>query len=262
MKRRWIIAGTAAWALVIGGLAYFSYRYDSPTARDQTTIAEALPTLDTALGSVYAALDPASSVAVLSGYTRTDQSCRVTSAREGTRFERILMVYVKSSEEGPTIDRVKSALPASYKASVSHTLTTHTLSADAGNFVLLRGGMVAAGQLRFTADTGCRVQDAPVVEATPQSEKANRAPVQAVLDTLGKPASSWQTHRLTCPSGGTLWTVEAKAPVTDDTKARTTVPPSAVVLDTEKLFAYRAGEAGASLRKDTDSLTITSTAGC
>ncbi|WP_238019993.1 hypothetical protein KZZ52_03530 [Dactylosporangium sp. AC04546] len=262
MKRRWIIAGTAAWALVIGGLAYFSYRYDSPTARDQTTIAEALPTLDTALGSVYAGLDPASSVAVLSGYNRTDQSCRVTSAREGTRFERVLMVYVRSGDEGPTLDRIKAALPASYKASVSHSVTTHTLSADAGNFVLLRGGMVAAGQLRFTADTGCRVQDAPVEEATPHSQNANRAPVQAVLDTLAKPASEWRTHRLTCPSGGTLWTVEAKVATPDDTKARATVPESAVIQNSEKLFAYRAGEAGVTLRKDAETLIITSTAGC
>src|SRR5437899_2598858 len=88
VKRRWIIAGVAAWALVIAGLALYSYRNDPPTARDQTTIADALPTLDEALGHVYAALDPATSVAALGGYTRTDSSCKVTTAREGTRSPR------------------------------------------------------------------------------------------------------------------------------------------------------------------------------
>ncbi|GAA0709799.1 hypothetical protein Drose_02905 [Dactylosporangium roseum] len=262
MKRRhWIVAGVAAWALVVGVLAYYSYRNDHPTSREQTTIADALPTMDTALGRVHAALDPATTVSVLGGYTRTERSCRVTSAREGTRFERVLIVYTKKDQEPAVLDRVKSALPAGYGASVTHTASSHVLNADAGGFVAMRGGVTAPGTVRFTVDSGCRVQDKAVTEAIPPSESANRAPVQAVLDTLGQSAESWSTHRLTCQSGGTLWTVEATAPG-DAAKARTTVPPAAVVLDDPKVFAYRAGAAGVSIRTGDGELVITSTAGC
>src|SRR5690348_15056367 len=95
VSRRWIVARVVALAVVVAGFALYSYSSDPPTAREQTTIADALPTVDTALGRIYAALDPAASVAVLGGYRRTEASCRVTSAREGTRFSRDLMVYVK-----------------------------------------------------------------------------------------------------------------------------------------------------------------------
>lgn len=261
MKRRWIIAGVIAWALVIAGFGYYSYRNDPPTARDQTTIADALPTMDEALGRIFAALDPAGSVSSLGGYTRTERSCRVTTAREGARFERVLLVYTRKDTEPALLDRVSGALPPAYKSSVTHSPTTHLLNADAGNFVAVRGGVTAPGQLRFTADSGCRVQDEPVAEATPASETANRAPVQAVLDTLGQTATEWRTHRLTCPAGGILWTVEATA-TGDGARARTTVPASAVILDDAKVFAYRAGAAGLTLRTSDTALTITSTAGC
>ncbi|MFG2037674.1 hypothetical protein [Dactylosporangium sp. NPDC048998] len=259
--KRWIVTGVVAWAAVVAGLALYSHFHGRPTAREQTTIAEALPTVDGALGRIYSALDPASSVAVLGGYRRTEVSCRVTSAREGTRFARDLTVYVKKSSEGATLDRVKAALPAAYKASVVHSGGTDLLSADAGNFVAVRGGVPEPGQLRFTADTGCRIQDERVTEATPPSQNANRAPVQAVLDTLGKPASEWRTHRLSCPAGGALWTVEAVTSG-DGATARATVPASAVVLDEPRVYAYRAGAAGVALRTEHDSLVVSSTAGC
>lgn len=261
VKRRWIIAATAAWALVVGGLAYYSSRNDPPTARDQTTIAEGLPVVDEALARVAAALDPATSVAALGGYTRTDSSCRITSAREGTRFERVLLVYVKQDTEPSVLERIHGALPAGYEAHLVSGPKAHLLTADAGHFVTLRGAVTQPGQVRFTADTGCRVQDAAVEEATPQSQNANRAPVQAVLDTLKQPASRWLTHRLTCPGGGTLWTVEAVT-TGDGAASRGTVPATAVVLDEPKLFAFRAGEAGVALRVESDALHITSTAGC
>lgn len=261
VKRRWIIAGTAAWALAVGGFAYYSSRNDPPTSRDQTTIAEGLPVVDEALSRVAAALDPATSVTALGGYTRTDNSCRVTSAREGTRFERVLLVYVKKDTEPALLERVHGALPTAYKPHLVSGPNAHLLTADAGEFVTLRGAVIQPGQVRFVADTGCRVQDAAVEEATPQSQNANRAPVQAVLDTLKQTASQWRTHRLTCPAGGTLWTVEAVT-TGDGAASRTTVPAAAVVLDEPKLFAFRAGEAGVALRVDGDALHITSTAGC
>ncbi|MGI5246961.1 hypothetical protein [Dactylosporangium sp. CA-139066] len=261
MKRRWIVTGVVAWAVVVTGFALYSSLEGTPTAREQTTIADALPTVDAALGHVYAALDPQASVAVLGGYRRAEMSCRVTSAREGTRFTRELIVYVHKAAEGPTLDRVKGALPASYQASVAHHDDEHLLTADAGNFVAVHGASYGPGVLRFTADTGCRPQNAPVVEATPASQNANRAPVEAVLSTLGTTASQWRTHRLTCPDGGALWTVEAVT-TGDGAKARATVPAAAIILDQEKTFAYRAGAAGVSFRTEDGNLVVASTAGC
>jgi hypothetical protein len=239
----------------------YSNRSDPPTAREQTTIADALPTVDEALGRVYAALDPASSVAALGGYTRTEFSCRVTTAREGTRFSRELMVYVHKASERDVLDRIGAALPAAYQPSVTHSDSTDLLTADAGNFVAMRGGVTAPGQIRFTADTGCRPQDSAITEATPAAPDADRAPVQAVLDTLGKPASEWRTHRLTCPTGGALRTVQAVT-TGDGAPAHATVPAPAVVLDEPKIFAYRAGAAGVALRTNDGSLLVSSTAGC
>lgn len=261
MKRRWIIAGVAAWAVIVAGLALYSYRTGRPTAREQTTIAEALPTVDAALGRIHAALDQGSSVTALGGYRRTEAGCRVTSAREGTRFVRELTVYVRGSTERDALDRVRAALPAGYKAAVVHTDSTDLFSADAGNYVAVRGRVSAPGEITFTADTGCRVQDAPVVEPTPPAPEAARAPAQAVLDRLGRPASQWRTHRLTCPAGGALWTVEAVTSG-DAAAARTAVPAPAVVLDEPKVFAYRAEAAGVALRTQDGSLVVSSTTGC
>jgi hypothetical protein len=260
-RRRWIIAGVVAWAAVIAGFAVYSYDNDPPTAREQTTIADALPTVDGALGRIYAALDPATSVAALGGYRRTERSCRVTTAREGTRFARDLTVYVKKSTEAAVLDRVKAALPAAFEAAVTHNGTTDLLSADAGNFVAVRGSVTEPGRLRFTADTGCRIQNAAVDEPTPQSQDPDRAPVQAVLDALGQPASQWRTHRLACPDGGALRTVEAVA-TGDGAAARATVPGPAVVHDEPKAFAYRAGAAGIAMHAENDKLVVSSTAGC
>ncbi|WP_433613098.1 hypothetical protein ACQP2P_03210 [Dactylosporangium sp. CA-139114] len=261
MKRRWIVIGVVAWAVVVAGFALYSYSSDPPTAREQTTIADALPTVDTALGRIYAALDPAASVATLDGYRRTEANCRVTSARQGTRFSRELMVYVHKDAEAATLDRVRAALPARFEANVAHNGSTHLLSADAGNFVAVRGTVTEPGILRFSADTGCRVQQAAVAEATPPSPDADRAPVQAVLATLGRTASDWRAHRLTSPACAALRTVEAVTSG-DGAAARASAPAAAVVLDTEQVFAYRAGAAGVVLRKDGDALVVSASAGC
>ncbi|GAA3448601.1 hypothetical protein [Dactylosporangium matsuzakiense] len=259
MKRRWVVTGVLAWIAVIAGAGLWSYFNDPATTRDQTTIADALPTVDTALARIHSALDPSASVSVLGGYRRTEVSCRVTSARDGTRFTRELLVYVKPSTEAATLDRVKAALPASYEPSVTHSGATDVLSADAGGFVLLRGTVTDQGTIRFTADTGCRVQDAPAQEPTPTPP--DRAPVQAVLTTLGTTASQWRTHQLTSPSCRSLSTVEADI-TGDAARVRSTVDAGSVVLDTEKLFAYRTSAAAVTLRTEGDTLTVTSTTGC
>ncbi len=100
--------------------------------------------------------------------------------------------------------------------------------------------------------------------AEPQAEPGDRAPVQAVLDALKLTAAQWQTHRVTCPAGGALWTVEA------DT-ARDSAPPAlpgtlhpsgGAVLDKPDLLAFRSGPAGVTVRINAGAVTVTSTTGC
>src|SRR5256885_1385254 len=109
-RRRWLFVATAAWAVLLAGLAVYAVRRGEPTVRAETSVAEALPT---------------------------------------------------------------------------------------------------AGQAGITADTGCRPLTRPVTEARPQSDSANRAPVQAVLDALKVTDASFQTHRVSCDRGGSVWTVQA-----------------------------------------------------
>ena len=263
--KRLIIAAAVAWGLVVVGLAYYSFRTDRPTDRDQTTIAQALPTVDAALAEVATALDPAASVAVLGGYNRVGRSCSVTAAREGGRYERVLIAYTKEGTEPQLLDRVAAGLPKRYGPSVKHRAQLHSLSADAGNFVEVRGATFGPGRVRFIADTGCRPQDAPVTDATPASDTANRAPVQAVLDTLKLSAQKWRTYRATCSSGGALWTVEAVAappPGSLVDALGASVPATPVLLAGPQLYAYRNGPAGVVARSDDGALTVTSTTGC
>jgi hypothetical protein len=257
--KRWLIVVAVAWGLVIAGLGYYSLRNDRPTAREQTTITSALPTLDAALATVAATLDPNVSITALGGLVQVGKNCTVTVVREGVRFQRMLQVYTKPGDEAATLERIRAGLPATYKPSLSRNL----LSADAGSFIVVRGGITGPGQVQISADTGCRPQNAPVFEAQPLSSAVDRAPVQSVLDALKLSAASWQAHRAACPRGGTLWTVEAQ---TAAGSAAGSVPdaakPSGALLAKTDVVAYRSGSAGVVVRAADHTLTIAATTGC
>jgi hypothetical protein len=262
--KRWLLVATIAWVLVIAGLAYYSLRTGRPTAREQTSIGSALPVVDAALGDIAAALDPATTVPVLGGYAELSHDCRITAVRDGSRYERVLVVYTKDGAEGAVLDRIAAGIPKRYRVRVRHGTKVQTLTADAGNFVLVQGGVDAPGQVRITADTGCRPLDRPVVESQPLATD-NQAPVQAILDALHVRPERWQSHRVSCPGGGALWTVEAT------TAAGTTPAPPAVraaagsasvVLARNELYAYRSGSAGVAIRSVNGGLDVASTVGC
>jgi hypothetical protein len=266
--KRWLLVIAVVWGLVIAGLAYYSIRTGRPTARDQTTIGSALPVVDTALADFAATLDPAATVAVLAGYTELSHDCRITVIRRGARYERVLLVYTKVGAERAVLDRMAAGVPKRYKVRVARGTTVQTLTADAGNFVLIQGGVDAPGQVRISADTGCRALDAPVPSAassTTSSAPADRAPVQAVLDALRLQPVRWLTQRIACPRGGTLWTVEAEAGAAPGPLAVAlggATEGAAVVLARPDVYAYRTGPAGVAVRQVDAGLSITSTTGC
>jgi hypothetical protein len=258
--KRLVVTAAVVWGLIVLGLGYYAVREKPATIRDQTTIAQALPTVDAALTDLAAGLDPATSVPVLSGYAMVGRSCSVTLAREGARWERTLVVYTSDGGEKALLERVKAALPTRYKPSLVHNV----LSADAGNYVAVRGGVTGPGQIRFTADTGCRPQNKKVTEAQPPNPDAGRAPVQTVLDTLKLTDVTWHAHLVTCPGGGSLWTVQAdtasgSAPksLTDALKLTT-----GVVLARPEVVAFRNGPTAVAVRSSDGRLTITSTTSC
>lgn len=254
--KRWIVVATVAWGVVIAALGYYSLRNDPPTAREQTTIAEALPYVDAALGDVASTLDANATVTALGGYNRLGNSCRVTVAREGARYERVLTVYTKEGSETAVLERIRDALPERYKAGLSHNV----LSADAGEFVSVRGGVASPGQVRVAADTGCRPMTHRVEES--QSGSADRAPAQAVLDALKLTAARWQTHQLACPAGGTLTTVEADADPAPAALPDTLRPASGAVVDKPDRLAFRSGSTGVTVRIADKSVVVTATTGC
>jgi hypothetical protein len=264
VKFRLIVVGVVAWVVVIGALGYQSLRNDPPTAREQTTIADALPTVDEALARIAQALDADPVVAVLNPYREMDRDCRITTIRDGARYERVLTVYTRAGGEAAALDRVGAALPKEYRAIVRHKGSTHTFEADGGNFVVVRGGVEVPGRLRFAADTGCRPHPDPLRE--PPAPTAERTPVQAVLDALRLTGPTWRATALPCPSGGLLWTVEAVAngsapPVL--TKLGETAASGAVVVQAQvDLYAYRTGETGVVARATGSTVTISATGGC
>jgi hypothetical protein len=258
--KRLVVTAAVIWGLVVLGLGYYAVRNKPATVRDQTTIAQALPTVDEAVTALATALDEATSVPVISGYVMVGRSCSVTVVREGARWQRTLTAYTKEGTEPALLGRVRAGLPARYKAGLSHNV----LSADAGNYVAVRGGVTGPGQVRFTVDTGCRPQDKKVAEGKPDPADAGRAPVQRVLDTLKLGDVSWQTHQASCPAGGTLWTVEADtAPGTAPKSLADAVKPTTgVILARPEVVAFRDGATAIAVRSADGRLIVTSTTTC
>jgi hypothetical protein len=164
--------------------------------------------------------------------------------------------------EPALVDQIGAHLPKSYRARVRRS-GDHSLTADAGDYVPVRGAVAGAGQVRVAADTGCRPLTGRVSEAQPDT--ADRAPVQAVLATLGLSGARWQTHRVPCPRGGTLSTVQAEAPVGAATRslaaALREASPNAVIAG-PGLYVYRDGPAGVVARTHDGVVTVTATTGC
>jgi hypothetical protein len=239
--------------------------HDRPTAREQTTIAEALPVADAAIGRVASAADGTDTVAAIGGYSQISRDCTVTAARSGQRFQRTLLLYTTRDNEGLLLDRIAARLPASYHATVRHIAPPgNALSADAGTFVAVHGVVLGPGVVRVDADTGCRPVSHPVSEPDSASTSPDRAPVEAVFARLGLRPTGWRTHRVPCPGEGSLWTVEATGgpgvPASLAVPLKDSAP--APVIARADLVAYRGGTGQVAASENGGMLTVTSTTGC
>lgn len=262
MSRRWFAIVAGAWLLVLAVSAWWGLTHPSPTERDQTTVAQARGVVDEAIARVAAAVTAdGSGVVAVSGFERVGP-CDVSVFRGGERYRRGLVAMVSPGAEVELLDRVATALPASYGAVVRRG-DAPRLTADAGFWVLVTASVTGPGEVRFLADTGdCR----PAGDLTPTDPPP---PVPAddvpeVLDRLGLPTGTRTTAAVSCLDGGVLGTVEVRADSYggDLAVALADLAESAVVVRSPRLYAYRSADAQVAVRAHDDVTIITVTSGC
>jgi len=151
-KRMWMYVGVAAWAVVLLGLAVYSFRSDPPTVPAQTTVAQARATMDRVTGELRAV----SSKIQIGAYA--EQACDITKARAGLALRRELTFTTDPGGEAALLRSVAAGLPASYHARTSGSDDTLSMYADAGTYVTIRGRLADPGEVVVTLASGCRVK--------------------------------------------------------------------------------------------------------
>jgi hypothetical protein len=150
-KRTLVIAGVTAWALVLVGLAYYSYRRDPATVPGQTTVAQARETMDRVTGELTAV----SSSVKIGEYA--ESTCEITNARNGRSVKRELTFSTSPGGEAALLHSLAAGLPKAYHATTTDGDTTVTMYADAGDFVAVRGRTGAdPGTVVVSLLSGCR----------------------------------------------------------------------------------------------------------
>jgi hypothetical protein len=257
-----VVAIGVAWALILVGGIVWSARRGPPTAREQTTVAQARPVVDLASARIAAAAAADDAAVAVSGFERAD-ACSVTAVRSGARYQRVVTVAVATGAEEAVLRRVAAGLPAAYKAAVT-TVTGLKLRGDAGLFVALTGTVSEPGRVRFVADTGdCRPEGDPLPA---DAERPRSAPhVDDAFARLRVAPQTWARHEIACPDGGTMSTVEASGPDNE-------LPVDAIdagmgrrdglVVATADLYAYRAGTSDVIVRIEGSRLVVSATTRC
>ncbi|NUR74140.1 MAG: hypothetical protein HOU81_25305 [Hamadaea sp.] len=150
-KRTLLIAGVAAWALLLVGLAVYSYHRDPATVPGQTTVAQAKATMDQVTGELTAV----SSSVKISEYA--ESPCDISNARSGRSVKRELTFTTAPGDEATLLRSIAAGLPTAYHATTTESDTTVTMYADAGNFVAVRGRKGAdPGSVVVSLLSGCR----------------------------------------------------------------------------------------------------------
>jgi hypothetical protein len=257
-RRAWVTVGAVAWAVILVGAGVYGARRGSPTVREQTTIVEALPTLDRAVAAVAQAAAGPRVVVSVGGYQRTDDACKAGN-RDGERYERVATVYTVAGEEPALLDRIGAGLPRQYGAAVRHAKAAHSLRADAGFYVKLAGGLDAPGELRFTADTGCRVRGGTV-----PGIRSSTAPPAAtdVLDRLDLGIGQVTSSTVRCPSGWELDTTTVTAPRPGGALAAALPTGVEPIIARADLLVYESDGFGVAARLRAEDLQVTASTGC
>jgi hypothetical protein len=257
-KRLWIAVGLSAWAIFLIGAGAWAARNGKPTVREQTTIVEALPTVDRALAAVVTAAAGPRAVVGVGGYERTDAACSAGN-RTGERYQRVATVYVVPGTEGDVIDRVGAGLPGGWGATVRHRDGLHALRADAGFYVRLTGAVTEPGELRFTADTGCRRRGGKV----PQPPAAANPPSTAdLLSRLGVTGGGTASFAVRCASKSDLSATTVSAPRPSVPLAGALPDGAEPIVTRADLLVFMTGGVGYALKLRAEDVQITAASGC
>ncbi len=191
--RRFAVLVVAAWLVVlaVGGTLY-ALR-GAPSAREETTVSQAAPTVDRALVDLARAAGP-DTVTTIDWYRRTG-TCDVTAARSGVRYQREILVYTAPGGEAAAVSRLAAGLPARYRATVAPDGDDRSvLTADAGDYVAVQGGYAGEGLVRVTADTGCRAPGR-ALPAAPRTSQGDRDRIGRLAAALGVPVTRGPRRR-------------------------------------------------------------------
>jgi hypothetical protein len=273
-RQRWIAVLAVVWGLVLAGGAVWAVGHGRPTAREQTTTAAARPTVDRVIAELASVVArDGRSVISISGFERMGD-CKVTTFRRGAQYERSLTVLVPAGQEQGLLDRVGAALPAAFHARVYEGQAPR-LVADPGDYVAVTGRPESPGEVRFVADTGCR-PDAPAAVAPDEPAGATAAAAtertEALLAVLGiRSGAETEVHRVACPGGGSVTTVEAHAGLAGAARPldevlrevlRRDAAGAQAVLSSPDLVYYRAGGLSVVAHTFAGEIMVTATTAC
>jgi hypothetical protein len=239
---KWLVALSILWAvgLVVSGTVYALK--GKPSVREQTTIANAQPVVNTAISNVVKAAGPAPLVTV--GAYQKSSGCDITPVRAGVEYTQIVNVFVAPGSESAALATIAHGLPSSYKA-VAGPGNVLAFHADAGDYVGLVGAVPSPGDIEIKAETGCREVGPPIPgTAAPSLAAAEMAPVRTVLNALGVLATTTSAAQITCSGGGTLRTVTASGPAPTGTTSlavKLATVAAHPTISTANLVAYRSG---------------------
>lgn len=261
-RRIWLTALLVGWAVLLGVLAYASARTGGATAREQTTVADARPTVDRAVAELVLAGTAADAVVAVSPFSRLG-SCRISAVRDGERWEQAVTLFTRPGGEPALLSRLGAALPAGYHASVRPRAGQPTLRADAGDFVGISGAAATPGEVRVTVATGCRGVSGWVMPGEPPAQL--RAPLEAPLAALKLRPARWTGFGVPCPDGGEVRVVTADGepgvvPVPLP-GALAGVGPAPVVAEADR-YAYRTGATSVVARVSDSGLSLSATTPC
>ncbi|GAA1896856.1 hypothetical protein GCM10009687_77900 [Asanoa iriomotensis] len=226
-----MVAGLATWALVLGALAVLSHRTDEPTVREQRTLTQALRVVKESVGHTVSQAG-ADTVPVISPLS-IDTGCRITPMRSGATATGVVRFFTSDPD---LLRRLADGYPSAYQATVS--TDGRTMRADAGEFVAVRGKLVAPGEVQVTATTGCRPADAEIQYPPPDTTVEPVRILTALGATSVEPALTGVAR---CPAGGPASTVSASGRITAPPADAGTLDQGRQVLANDKVYAYRRG---------------------
>ncbi|MBB2945817.1 hypothetical protein FB565_005575 [Actinoplanes lutulentus] len=257
-------AVVTAWVAVLLAISFWSVRKDPPTVAEQRDIAEAMPELSRATGSLFAAAAGDDRWVLRLGELRIED-CSITPVRPGRVASRDLTVFVPEGEARTALDAIAAGLPDGYQPSVMAMRggTRLSLYADAGAFIAIEAEALSVDQqLTIRAGSGCRPASRTAETTDPVAGPAP-ASLAAVLSALNADATEPETRAVACPDGGTAATFVADGGPADPEDGPRGVPDGTVPVWADAGgWAYRMGSDSVVVTAQGGRLQVSVTTAC